>query len=261
MKYNLKEVPIESIKVWSEAQARSLSNEGIDELAQSIKSDGLQNPPLVQQDGYDYVLISGQRRLAACKALGRQTIPVLVLEKEQDVVNAKTSSLIENLQRSNMSGAEISKAVRFLVDHNGKLKTCEHLGISTRTLDRYLGFDIVPAQIKDMVPDRLSRDEAVHLMRATDDASRAVEIAERLSKYDKAKRSRYIKALADNPDDTHSQLLRKSNRYYNKNLKLDLSGTAMARLATEADALDLNVEELVTDIVDLWLADRREPSQ
>lgn len=257
MEYRLKEVPIDSIRVWAEAQARDLDEAGIEDLAQSIKSDGLQSPPLVQRDGDDYTLISGQRRLAACRSIGMKTIKALVLDREQDVVGAKTSSLIENLQRSNMSGAEISRAVRFLVDRDGREKTCENLGISNRTMERYLGFDAVPSELKAMVPDQLARDEAVRLMQATDSISRAVDVAGKISRYDKAKRVRYIKALADNPDDTHAQLVRKSNKYYNKNLKLDLSGMYMARLANKADELELTVEELVSDIVSEWLGENK----
>jgi predicted HicB family RNase H-like nuclease len=70
-----------------------------------------------------------------------------------------------------------------------------------------------------------------------------------------AKRSRYIKAMVDNPDDTHAQLVRKSNRYYNKNMKLDLSGPLLARLAAEAEEEECSVEQLVSDIVTQWLYD------
>ena len=80
----------------------------------------------------------------------------------------------------------------------------------------------MPSQLKDMVPELLSRDQAIHLMRASGNTAHAVEVANRIAKYDMAKRSRYIKAMVDNPDDTHAQLVRKSNRYYNKNMKLDL---------------------------------------
>ena len=68
--YRLKEIPIKQIQVWKEAQARKLNREGISELAKSIKTEGLQNPPMVQKEGNVYLLMSGQRRLAALKRLG-----------------------------------------------------------------------------------------------------------------------------------------------------------------------------------------------
>ncbi len=69
--YRLREIPVKYIKVWRDAQARKLDRDGIAELAKSIKIDGLQNPPMVQKDGKNsYLLMSGQRRLAALKRLG-----------------------------------------------------------------------------------------------------------------------------------------------------------------------------------------------
>ena len=77
--YRLREVPIKQIKVWKEAQARKLDRENISELAKSIKNEGLLNPPLVQKEGRDaFLLMSGQRRLAAMKRLGAKKIPVQI---------------------------------------------------------------------------------------------------------------------------------------------------------------------------------------
>lgn len=256
MKYRLKEIPLDAIGVWDEAQARPLDMEGIKELARSIKADGLQNPPLVQKEDNGYVLISGQRRLAACRHLKMETIQALVLDSGHDIVGAKATSLIENLQRRNMAGSEISKAIQFLVERNGKAKTRRDLGISTRTIERYLGFDAVPQQIKEMVPENLSRDHAIRLTRVARDTAHAVETATLLAKYSEAKRGRYLKAMADNPDDTHAQLLRKSNRYYNRNMRLDISHTALAKLASEAEQREMSVEKLVSEIVDQWLSRR-----
>ncbi|NRA05675.1 MAG: ParB N-terminal domain-containing protein, partial [Nitrosopumilus sp.] len=77
MTYRLREIPVKQITIWKDAQARKLDREGIAELAKSIKNEGLQNPPMVQKDGKNsYLLMSGQRRLAALKRLGAKKIPV-----------------------------------------------------------------------------------------------------------------------------------------------------------------------------------------
>ncbi len=74
--YRLREIPIKYIKIWKDAQARKLDRDGIAELARSIKNEGLQNSPMVQKDGKNsYLLMSGQRRLAALKRLGAKKIP------------------------------------------------------------------------------------------------------------------------------------------------------------------------------------------
>ena len=66
--YRLREIPIKQIKIWKDAQARKLDRDGIAELARSIKNEGLQNLPMVQKESKNsYLLMSGQRRLAALK--------------------------------------------------------------------------------------------------------------------------------------------------------------------------------------------------
>jgi ParB family chromosome partitioning protein len=81
--YHLKDVPINTITIWKDAQARTLDLTDIDSLAKSIQQEGLQNPLMVQRNGTNsYLLMAGQRRLEALKRLGAKTIPVLVLDKE-----------------------------------------------------------------------------------------------------------------------------------------------------------------------------------
>ena len=45
LEYRVREIPVSKIKVWKEAQARTLDKEGIKELAKSIKNEGLQKCP------------------------------------------------------------------------------------------------------------------------------------------------------------------------------------------------------------------------
>ena len=258
MDYSLQNVLVSSIDVWDEAQARKLDSHGVAALAKSIRTDGLQNPPLVQKNGNRYSLISGQRRLAAVKSLGRRTMPVLVLKDgRSSIEDAKASSLIENIHRRSMNPAEMAKSVRFVVGQKGKKDACRVLGMSMRTLERHIGFDAVPDSIKEMVPEKLSREHAIRLSRYSRNMADALEIAELIYKYDEAKKDRYLKALADNPDDTHTNLLRKSNSYYGDIFKLGLSAGMMQKLATESEKKDITPEQMVSDIVKRWLASRQ----
>ncbi len=257
MDYALQSVPVSRIDVWDEAQARRLDSRGVESLAKSIRADGLQNPPLVQRDGDRYTLISGQRRLAAVRSLGRTSIPVLVLQSRRaSVEDAKASSLVENMHRLGMSPAETSKATRFIVRQKGKREACRILGMSARTLERHLGFDALPDSLKELVPESLSRDHAIRLFRSAKNAADALEIAGLVSRYDESKKDRYLKALADNPDDAHADLLRKSNRYYAGTFRLGLPPASMKKLAAESERQDVTSEQLVSMIVKEWLAGR-----
>ena len=256
MDYHLESLPVSSIDVWDDAQARKLDTNGIADLAKSISVDGLQNPPLVQKNGDRYTLISGQRRLAAVKSLGKKVIPALILQTRKSIENAKASSLVENIHRRGMNPAVTAKAVRFVVQQKGKKQASKMLGMSMRTIERHIGFDAVPDSIKALVPKSLSRDHSIKLCRYTKSAANALDTANLISKYDEAKKDRYIKALADNPSDTHAILLRKSNRYYADTFKLGLAPNLMQKLATESEKQDVTSEQLVSDIVRRWLAER-----
>ena len=255
MDYVLEEVPVSRIDVWDEAQARKLDTRGVAELAKSIQADGLQNPPRVKKDGDRFTLISGQRRLAAVKSLGKRMIPVLVLKGQStSVSDAKASSLIENIHRRGMNHAEVSKSVKFLVQQKGRKEARRILGMSVRTLDRHIGFDGIPDIIKEFVPKSISREHAIKLVRYAKNTANAVEIAEKISKYDEAKKGRYLKALADNPNEPHDVILRKSNRYYANTFKIGLGPSMMQKLASESEKRDITSEEMVSDIVKDWLA-------
>ena len=158
--YKLKEIPVKQIKVWKEAQARTLDREGISELAKSIKSEGLLNPPLVQKESKNtYLLMSGQRRLAALKRLGAKKIPVHLITKktEYDLENAKAASVVENIHRNDMNHKEIADACKFLTEQVGKSSASKSMGMSLSTLNKYLGFAGVPDKLKMMVPSIISR--------------------------------------------------------------------------------------------------------
>jgi sulfiredoxin len=65
--------PIADIYVPVKRRA-TLNPKVVDELAESVLANGLQNPILVRRDGERLVLVEGLHRLEACRSLGEQTI-------------------------------------------------------------------------------------------------------------------------------------------------------------------------------------------
>ncbi len=86
------------------------------ELKQSISQNGLIQPITVRRKGNkEFELISGERRLRACKEIGRKTIPAYIIKvdtKEAMVALA----LIENIQREKLNAIEVAKAYVQLID-------------------------------------------------------------------------------------------------------------------------------------------------
>ena len=58
----------------------TLNPKTVEEIAESILAEGLQTPIWVRHDGKRYVLVEGLHRLEACKALGEQTIDVVLVQ-------------------------------------------------------------------------------------------------------------------------------------------------------------------------------------
>ena len=255
--YRLQQIPIKQIKVWSDAQARKLDKTGIADLAKSIKAEGLQNPPMVQKDGRNsYLLMSGQRRLAALKRLKAKKIPVLVLTRktEYELQDAKAASVIENIHRRNMNVKDMAAACSFLAENMGKAKASQSLGMSMSTFKKYHGFAGVPEKLKDMVPKKISRDQATKLYLVVPYLPKALKIVEKISGLDSSTRKRYLVALSRNPNASHKTLMKKIRSYQvQQNISLKLSKGKVRGLAAQSRRQDLEPKELANKIVFEWL--------
>lgn len=76
------EVDITKVKPNPDVPMRQYSEEGLDELAESIKKHGLITPLEVYEDNGQYIVIAGIRRLRAAQYAGVTTIPVIIREKQ-----------------------------------------------------------------------------------------------------------------------------------------------------------------------------------
>lgn len=86
----------------------------LDELSQSIASNGVIQPILVRRAGTSYEIIAGERRWRAARRAGLTRVPIVV----RDVPDAKLLqvALIENIQREDLNPIEEAAAYRRMVD-------------------------------------------------------------------------------------------------------------------------------------------------
>jgi ParB family chromosome partitioning protein len=92
-----------------------LADDGIEELAQSIREKGILQPLVVRQDktGAGYELIIGERRWRAAQRAGLTKVPILIKEAtDQEVIEL---ALIENLQREDLNPLEEAAAYQRLM--------------------------------------------------------------------------------------------------------------------------------------------------
>ena len=99
----------------NKAQARKVfDEEGLDELASSIKEYGVIQPIIVSKKDNFYEIVAGERRWRASKKAGLTEIPAIV--REDNVQKNQEISLIENIQREDLNPIEKAKGIKLLMD-------------------------------------------------------------------------------------------------------------------------------------------------
>ena len=146
------EVDIDLIEP-SPAQPRThFDDVRLDELAQSIRSNGIVQPLLVRRRGGRYQIVAGERRWRAAQRAGLQRVPAVVREIPDDKL--LELALIENIQRQELNAIEEAHAYKRLI---------ETLGLTQEVVAQRVGRD------RSFVTNHL------RLLRLPDDIQRMVE--------------------------------------------------------------------------------------
>ena len=109
------EISLENIENNPFQPRKSFNQDELNELANSIRELGIIQPITVRKLGYNkYQLISGERRLRACKTLKKETIPCFIrIANDKEMLEM---ALIENVQRKNLNPIEIALSFKRLID-------------------------------------------------------------------------------------------------------------------------------------------------
>lgn len=113
--HQLRNLPVEFIKPGKYQPRTDLRPESLEELANSIRSQGVMQPIVVRQTGdKQFEIIAGERRWRASQIAGLDTIPVIIREVPDEA--AVAMALIENIQRENLNPVEEATALKRLQD-------------------------------------------------------------------------------------------------------------------------------------------------
>jgi ParB family chromosome partitioning protein len=144
----LKEIDIEKIIFDKEQPRKEFLPENLEELAASILSVGLLQPPIVIENENSYHLVAGERRVRAARMAGLKCIPVLI--KDKSFLKTNLSALIENIQREDLNPIEIAENLHFLslkLDLNQD-ELAKKIGKKRSTVANYLRLNILSEDIK-----------------------------------------------------------------------------------------------------------------
>ena len=131
----------------------NFDEKGIEELAASIKKEGLLQPIIVRPDGEKYQIIAGERRWQACRTLGLEKIPVRVMPV--DDVKTLEIALIENLQRTNLNPVEEARGFKDLINASGmtQAQLAEAVAKSRVSIANSLRLLDLPEEVQELLYD------------------------------------------------------------------------------------------------------------
>ena len=126
----LEQLPIDRIKPNPFQPRRDFAEEGLRELAESIRISGIVQPLLVRPAQGVYQLIAGERRWRASKLAGLETVPAIVRELDDRLT--LELALTENLLREDLNPMEVASAYQALQTEFGlsQEEIAQRVGIS-----------------------------------------------------------------------------------------------------------------------------------
>lgn len=150
------EIPVAVLRVEDNVRTHVLENEEFAALVSSVRERGVLQNLLVQvrqqPDGSEeLIVISGQRRLLASQKAGLATVPCRLLA-EQEQRTRVVYGLIENLQREDLSAADIALAYRRLADLGASTEEmATAFGCHKKTIQRYLNLSTWPTEAIEII--------------------------------------------------------------------------------------------------------------
>ena len=145
-------LPINSLIPGTYQPRRNFQDAELEELAESIRQQGLIQPVIVRprNDG-SYEILAGERRWRACKLVGKEAIEVII--KDVDDQAALAMSLIENIQRENLNPIEEAEGYQRLIDDFGLKQSLvgQLVGKSRSRISRLLSLLSLPASARERI--------------------------------------------------------------------------------------------------------------
>ena len=157
--------PIEMIRPNKSQPRKSFAADKLEELADSIREQGIIQPLVVTKKESCYEIVAGERRWRAAQKAGLREVPVVIREASGNAV--LELALIENIQRQDLNAIEEAQAYRSLVEQFAisQEDVAKRVGKSRVAVTNSLRLLKLPEEIqRDIVEERLSMGHARALL-------------------------------------------------------------------------------------------------
>jgi len=204
----IKEIPLDALVIGKgQVRVRDVGKD-IDELAASIKKNGLLQPIVVceSEEPGKYEILTGQRRFLAHKELQKRTITACVLDRKVDETEAKIISITENLVRHDPNSKDYIDACTWLYRKYGSIQAvADELGLKYQKVALYVKYDRLKVELRQLVDE--AQVDLKTALKAQDAASvtgkyeaeEAVKLAKEMSKMSGPQQTRVAKRLQEQP--------------------------------------------------------------
>lgn len=166
-------VPLEKIFANPGQPRKIFKDEGIEELAGSIKEYGVLQPILLRDDGKEYTIIAGERRFKAAQLAGLKKIPAIIKTMENKEV--ALIALVENVQREDLNFLEEARGYKKLMDDFGltQVEIAEKMNKKQSTISNKIRLLSLPEEIQtSIIANNLTERHARALLKLRDEEER-----------------------------------------------------------------------------------------
>jgi ParB family chromosome partitioning protein len=177
----------------------SFDEEGLEDLARSIRAQGVIQPLVVAPRGDGtFTIVAGERRWRAAQRCGLEELPVVVREVEDDRQLLELA-LVENLQRADLNAMEEAEAYRSLQDRFQLTQDeiADRVGRARTTITNSLRLLRLPPEVQDLLRSGALTPGQARPLLAVDSARRQIELATQAARDGMS--ARRMEALAATP--------------------------------------------------------------
>lgn len=149
----LLEIDLDLIEPNSEQPRSRFTEENLEELAQSIRANGIVQPIIVRRKDGKFQIVAGERRWRASQKAGLKKISSIIKEVEDEKL--LELALIENIQRQELNAIEEARAYKNLIDKVGLTQEmiAERVGKNRTAVTTFLRLLKLPNDVLKLVED------------------------------------------------------------------------------------------------------------